>query len=123
MANFKKEDNMKLTYRGTTYESDIPTIDVTEGEVGGRYRGQNWNYRYPRHISVPGPPRNFKYRGLSFSKGETITSSAVAIAQITETIAPIQPQAVESPSAKNNIGPVHQANLCRILGVSRNRNE
>jgi len=106
---------MKLTYRGTTYESDIPTIDVTEGEVGGKYRGQSWSYRYPRHIPVPGPPRHLKYRGLSLTQGETTTGSALAIAQMTEKLAPIQRQPVESPSAKNNIGPIHRANLCRIL--------
>ncbi len=115
MANFKKEQNMKLTYRGTTYESDIPTVDVTEGEVGGKYRGQNWSYRYPRHIPVPGPPRNLKYRGVSLTKGETTTGSAVAIAQITEKFAPLQPQSVESSIGKNNIGPIHRANLCKIL--------
>ena len=106
---------MKLTYRGRSYESDIPTVDVTEGEVGGKYRGQNWSYRYPRHIPVPGPPRNLKYRGVPFTQGETTTGSAVAIAQITEKFTPIPPQPVKIPSTKNNIGPIHQANLCRIL--------
>ena len=31
---------MKLTYRGTNYEHDIPTADMVESEVGGKYRGQ-----------------------------------------------------------------------------------
>ncbi len=107
---------MKLTYRGTSYDSDIPKVDVTEGEIAGKYRGQNWKYRYPRHIPVPGPPQQLKYRGVSLIKGETNTASAMAINAITEQIsAQRRTESVESPTGKNNIGPTHRANLCRIL--------
>ncbi|TAE54486.1 MAG: DUF4278 domain-containing protein [Oscillatoriales cyanobacterium] len=51
---------MKLTYRGANYEYDIPTVDMIEGEVAGKYRGQDWNYRYPRHLAVPK-----KYGGIN----------------------------------------------------------
>ena len=107
---------MKLKYRGINYESDIPAIDVTEREVGGKYRGQNWSYRYPRHIPVSGPPQNFKYRGVAFTKPETATVAAVAVKKIAEGVASQRsPQLAEGPAAKNNIGPIHRANLCRIL--------
>src|SRR4028118_799230 len=53
---------MKLTYRGANYEYDIPTVDMMEGEVAGKYRGQNWNYRYPRHIPTPN-----KYGGRNYT--------------------------------------------------------
>lgn len=107
---------MKLTYRGTSYESDIPKIDVTEGEIGGKYRGQSWKYHYPRHIPVPGPSQQLKYRGVPLMKGETTTASALAIDTITEQIgAKRRSESVEGPTGKNNIGPTHQANLCRIL--------
>ena len=107
---------MKLTYRGISYESDIPAIDVTEGEVGGKYRGQNWSYNYPRHIPVPGPAQNFTYRGVAFTKPETTTVAAVAVEKIAESVAlKRSPQLTEGWAVKNNIGPIHQANLCRIL--------
>ena len=54
---------MKLTYRGANYEYDIPTVDMIEGEVAGKYRGQNWNYRYPRHI-----PNPKEYGGTNYTK-------------------------------------------------------
>ncbi|MEG3976377.1 DUF4278 domain-containing protein, partial [Microcoleus sp. herbarium8] len=44
---------MQLTYRGANYEYDIPTVDTIQGQAAGKYRGQDWNYRYPRHIPVP----------------------------------------------------------------------
>lgn len=31
---------MKLSYRGVTYEPKPLTLEVTEGEIGGMYRGQ-----------------------------------------------------------------------------------
>ncbi len=106
---------MKLTYRGTSYESDIPNIDVTEGEIGGKYRGQNWKYNYPRHIPISGPPQHLKYRGVAFTKPEINTAPALAIDSMTEKIGRRQPKFAESPTTKKNIGPIHQAKLCRIL--------
>ena len=41
---------MKLSYRGIVYEKELPLIEMETGEYGGRYRGQSWHYRYPRHV-------------------------------------------------------------------------
>lgn len=57
---------MKLGYRGVAYEYEPPTIDMTEGEIGGKYRGQPWRCSYPRHIPVPQPTLDLKYRGVAY---------------------------------------------------------
>ncbi|OUC13898.1 MAG: hypothetical protein B0A82_14835 [Alkalinema sp. CACIAM 70d] len=36
---------MKLSYRGVQYEYTPPTLEVTEGEICGRYRGVEWRCR------------------------------------------------------------------------------
>ncbi|MEG4854993.1 DUF4278 domain-containing protein [Microcoleus sp. B5-D4] len=95
---------MKLTYRGSNYEYDIPTVDMVEGEVAGKYRGQNWNYRYPRHI-----PNPKKYGGPNYTKkrdaqsGDRDVAAARASAR-----GEYYPTVVE-------VAQVHQANLCNIL--------
>jgi hypothetical protein len=33
---------MKLSYRGVSYEAEPDTLEVTEGEIGGLYRGRAW---------------------------------------------------------------------------------
>lgn len=38
---------MKLSYRGVSYETEPSTLEVTEGEVGGLYRGQAWRVHRP----------------------------------------------------------------------------
>ncbi len=38
---------MKLSYRGVSYEIEPSTLEVTEGEVGGLYRGQAWRVYRP----------------------------------------------------------------------------
>lgn len=57
---------MTLSYRGINYEKELPTLDMTESEIGGQYRGQAWTHRYPRHIPVPQPLPQLKYRGVNY---------------------------------------------------------
>lgn len=38
---------MKLSYRGVSYETESSMPEVTEGEVGGLYRGQAWRVHRP----------------------------------------------------------------------------
>ena len=68
---------MKLTYRGANYEYDIPTVDMIEGEVAGKYRGQNWNYRYPRHIPTPK-----QYGGPNYTKSKILKRAIGRLQQL-----------------------------------------
>ncbi len=61
---------MKFAYRGVNYEDQPSTLEVTEGEIGGMYRGQNWRFRYVRHIPEPLPTSNLKYRGVAYGSSE-----------------------------------------------------
>jgi hypothetical protein len=96
---------MKLTYRGVNYEYDIPTVDMIEGEVAGKYRGQNWNYRYPRHIPVPqksGGPHNTTKRDSQAGDRDVAAASAPY-------------SAVKSYPTVVEVAQVHRANICNIL--------
>ena len=95
---------MKLTYRGANYEYDIPTVDMIEGEVAGKYRGQNWNYRYPRHIPTPNKDGGRNYTTKRDSQaGDRDVATASA------------PAAVESYPTVVEVAQVHRANICNIL--------
>ena len=94
---------MQLTYRGANYEYDIPTVDMIEGEVAGKYRGQNWNYRYPRHIRVPQ-----KYDGTNFTTKRNFQAQQdVAVASA--------PATVESSPTFTDLAQVHRVHICNIL--------
>jgi len=67
---------MKLSYRGVNYDKAPSTLEVTEGEIGGMYRGQNWRYQYPRHIATPLPIHNLKYRGVPYGSGQPIATTS-----------------------------------------------
>jgi hypothetical protein len=41
---------MKLSYNGIAYEKPSLALDMTCGELKGKYRGQDWQYRYPHPI-------------------------------------------------------------------------
>lgn len=61
---------MKRCYRGVHYEETPSPLDVTEGEIGGTYRGQNWRFRYLRHIPEPPPTHNLMWRGVEYQTGK-----------------------------------------------------
>jgi hypothetical protein len=58
---------MRLSYRGIDYEKEIPILDANENQIGGKYRGQDWYYRYPRHIPQLKPKLYRQYRGTAYS--------------------------------------------------------
>lgn len=60
---------MKFFYRGVTYENQPSTLEVTEGEIGGTYRGKNWKVHYPqRHSLRKTASHEFIYRGVTYKK-------------------------------------------------------
>ena len=106
---------MKLIYRGANYEYDIPTVDMKEGEVAGKYRGQNWNYRYPRHIPVPQHPQNLQCHSVldtSHGKSPKIDEDLATRADTARNrvIAP-----VASSGKFEDVATVHRVNICNIL--------
>ena len=68
---------MELTYRGVNYKPNPPALELTEGEIGGKYRGANWKHHYPRHIPVPQPMVDLKYRGVAYCTGDPVDVEAV----------------------------------------------
>lgn len=100
---------MKLIYRGANYEYDIPTVDMEEGGVAGKYRGQNWNYRYPRHMKVPQHAQDLQYHGrlnsrvsLKVDRDVTATvDSAGATVKFAQQI--------------EDVATVHRVNICNML--------
>jgi Domain of unknown function (DUF4278) len=68
-----QEETMRLTYRGVSYERQPLSLEVTEGEIGGQYRGQTWRHHYPRHIPNLKPkPYVLQYRGVAYCTQPTL---------------------------------------------------
>jgi hypothetical protein len=58
---------MKLSYRGINYETENSNLEFDQGEVGGKYRGTNWQHTYPRHVVHLRPKLYMQYRGVAYS--------------------------------------------------------
>ncbi|KGF72912.1 hypothetical protein DO97_04230 [Neosynechococcus sphagnicola sy1] len=112
---------MKLMYRGVAYEYTHPTLEITEGEIAGKYRGQPWQRHYLKHIPVPQPTMNLMYRGVAYSKNQlgagekqnlvqTTTSQAVAVAK-----ADVVPLIRNRYRLSAELSKVHHMNVQRIL--------
>lgn len=65
---------MKLTYRGIQYQPETNSLEIKEGEIGGKYRGQPWRYHYPRHVLALKPKLWLEYRGVHYSKCAVVNS-------------------------------------------------
>jgi Domain of unknown function (DUF4278) len=77
---------MKLTYRGVSYEYNPPTVEVSESNTVGKYRGLDVRFRNPQKAMVLASNLDMKYRGAAYP------TSAPATAP-TEATAPVAPAA------------------------------
>lgn len=59
---------MKLSYRGVNYAEARSTLELTDAEIANRFRGQNREFRYLRHI--PEPLHDRKYCGVSYRSAQ-----------------------------------------------------
>ncbi len=100
---------MKLIYRGANYEYDIPTVDMEEGGVAGKYRGQNWNYRYPRHMKVPQHAHDLQYHGLLNSR------VSLKVDRDVTTTVDSAGTAVKFAQKIEDVATVHRVNICNML--------
>lgn len=67
---------MRLVYRNAGYDYEPVPVSLYESGISGQYRGQTFQFQYPRHIPVPQPVLNLKYRGVAYqtaSDGSTTT--------------------------------------------------
>ncbi|MGF1492326.1 MAG: DUF4278 domain-containing protein [Microcoleaceae cyanobacterium] len=55
---------MQLKYRGSNYNTDASLIEVENGPVGGKYRGQYWRTHTCRNQPVAQHSRTMIYRGV-----------------------------------------------------------
>ncbi len=76
LVKSQEEEKIKLLYRGANYELPIPTSEVTEVEVTGKYRGQVWRTRQLVKAPVSQQPLSLKDRGASVA-GEQVLSPEV----------------------------------------------
>jgi hypothetical protein len=111
---------MKLSYRGVSYEKTSPTLEVTESEIVGKYRGQTYNVAYPRHIAVPDAIVNLSYRGVPYFIGKTGTTRDALERQIScEGMAPLGDRKLPTDTSRrkvlDNAAKSHLANIHRSL--------
>ena len=55
---------MKLNYRGISYDSQPATLEVTEGEVMGKFRGRTWKSHSVRGTVLQTKKARMTYRGV-----------------------------------------------------------
>lgn len=77
---------MKLSYRGVNYEVEASMLEVTEGEIGGQYRGQPWRFHYVRHMPKPQTVHTLKYRGIPYRTDHSPVEDSRTAAQSTTSI-------------------------------------
>jgi Domain of unknown function (DUF4278) len=100
---------MTLAYRGTKYERDFPPLEMTTGDIGGKYRGQDWKHLYPRHMLQLQPKLHRQYRGVSYSTRPHLT---VETAPRTCPLPVLKPQVI---AQDDSLSTTHLNNLRRRL--------
>lgn len=105
---------MKLSYRGASYEYNPPTLEVTEGEVMGRYRGAAWRCHTVKEMPYAQPRLDLSYRGVPYTTGDVARDRAprrVGAAGLSM----VSAQVPTALPVLREVSRIHRANLQRNL--------
>jgi hypothetical protein len=106
--------HMKLSYRGVHYEQNPLSLEVTEGEILGKYRGANWRCHTLQEMPVPQPDRVLKYRGVAYHTNQRVGAcQTVAQSDRPRAIKPIT--VTSSLNTRKRLEETHRENLRRNL--------
>lgn len=108
---------MRLSYRGAQYESELPTFQMLEGDVVGKYRGQNLRlqYPYPKHIPVPQTPLDLKYRGIAYSTHRPMQVEDLIASQSATAASQVNPVQNVRQRVLKEVEETHRTNIYRSL--------
>lgn len=68
---------MRLTYRGVDYDHNPPSLEMSESEITGCYRGRSYQFSYVRHVPFPQPVAELTYRGVAYKTNAKGQAEAV----------------------------------------------
>jgi hypothetical protein len=114
---------MKLCYRGVNYNREPLSLEVSESEIMGKYRGQEYHRCYPRHVPQLNPKPRLQYRGLAYQTCPLIQTEAslnaqlAAIARACGQIPPLEDEKTEKAADIHRENLRH--NLDRRLEIAR----
>lgn len=86
---------MKLTYRGVSYEYTPPTVEFSNSNTVGKYRGLDVRFRNPVKVPVQQPTLDLVYRGAAYPIAPASTveeSPAPVVAPIAQLAAQLNAQ-------------------------------
>jgi len=107
---------MNLTYRGVSYKRQPLSLEVSEGEIGGVYRGQTWRHSQLRHIPQLKPKPYLQYRGVAYSTRPIIRTGARIVCQIEPVRQPVSVRKQrQAPVALDRTHQTHLQNIRRSL--------
>lgn len=107
---------MKLSYRGVSYDNEPLNLEMKEGDISGKYRGQDWKYHYPRHIPQLQPKLYRQYRGVAYST-PAISSKGYPVSTQLEPQNQAYPVPLKKPCkvVTNQLTKIHWENMRRNL--------
>lgn len=70
---------MKLTYRGTSYDYNPPTVKFSSSNTVGKYRGLDVRFRNPQKALVLPSTLPLKYRGVAYGNPPAIADQGQAV--------------------------------------------
>lgn len=106
---------MRLTYRFANYEYTPPSLEVTEGEILGSYRGINWRCRTVETVPVPQLDIRLTYRGATYSRNATRGACPVDMVRAATARGAKTVHVPDALPVLREISRIHRSNLERNL--------
>lgn len=104
---------MEMKYRGIEYKSETSLLEMKESDIIGKYRGNHWNYKLPKHIPQLQPKPFLTYRGVAYSTCPNAIPEITNREVLVTSIAPYS--SVANTKGKNSLEELHLYNLKQNL--------
>ncbi|NCJ06871.1 DUF4278 domain-containing protein [Synechococcales cyanobacterium C] len=106
---------MKLSYRGVEYNYQPISIEVTEPELIGQYRGRPCYRTHLASIPVPQATHLLKYRGAVYQSGVAVSPLAPEPVTVAPLTVPASPAAAFRYRGLSEADQVHNIFIRRTL--------
>lgn len=113
---------MKYSYRGVEYSPVSPSLEVTETEIIGHYRGTPCRRRYFATTELHQNTYSMKYRGVEY--GSSIKTDVLneRIQAIAPKIPDVVPRSISVGSARGHSRPTGHLGICDVSELEKVHN-
>lgn len=113
---------MQYSYRGVEYNHAPPSLEVTDTEILGSYRGTPSRRRHYATTNLHQPTHVMQYRGVEYGQGVSTSTHRQPVSEPSPQIPDVVPQSIAVGSAMNYARPAGRLGIRDVSELEKVHN-